>query len=178
MNHICLNTIIQCPKLQQQNGNISPWNFQWNMKQHVRKWSMRLRILKEPLSIIPNKWGIIFLTMKSKKKWVWKKCSKTQGPKEILREMDEGRLRSLENCFFFFFGIWLSQLSLTELTQLLAKFKCKGQNFGPPLLSFSLFFSFCFIFINFSFSINTIHLLLPLDFSSSSHHLFSQKTLF
>ena len=80
--------------------------------------------------------------------------------------------------FFFFFGIWLSQLSLTELTQLLAKFKCKGQNFGPPLRSFSLFFSFCFIFINFSFSINTIHLLLPLDFSSSSHHLFSQKTLF
>ena len=34
-------------------------------------------------------------------KWVWWKCSKTQGSKEILREMDEGRLRSLEKCFFF-----------------------------------------------------------------------------
>ena len=34
---------------------------------------------------------------------VWKKCSKIQGSKEILREMDEGRLRSLEKCFFFFF---------------------------------------------------------------------------
>ena len=34
---------------------------------------------------------------------VWKKCSKIQGSKEILREIDEGRLRSLEKCFFFFF---------------------------------------------------------------------------
>ena len=48
-----------------------------------------------------------------KEKWVWKwvppkmgvwqKCSKTQRSKEILREMDEGRLRSLEKCFVFFF---------------------------------------------------------------------------
>ena len=30
---------------------------------------------------------------------VWQKCSKTQGPKEILGEMDKGRLRSLEKCF-------------------------------------------------------------------------------
>ena len=32
---------------------------------------------------------------------VWKKCSKIQGSKEILREMDEGRLKSLEKCFFY-----------------------------------------------------------------------------
>ena len=31
---------------------------------------------------------------------VWQKCSRTQGSKKILREMDEGRLISLE--FFFF----------------------------------------------------------------------------
>ena len=31
---------------------------------------------------------------------VWKKCSRTQGSKEILREMDKGNLRSLEKCFF------------------------------------------------------------------------------
>ena len=31
---------------------------------------------------------------------VWQKCSKAQGSKEILREMDEGRSRSLEKCFF------------------------------------------------------------------------------
>ena len=40
--------------------------------------------------------------------------------------------------FFFFWG-WLSQLNLTELTQLLVEFKCGGWNFGPPLLCFSLF---------------------------------------
>ena len=33
-------------------------------------------------------------------KWVWQKCSRTQGSKEILREMSEGRLRSLEKFFF------------------------------------------------------------------------------
>ena len=32
---------------------------------------------------------------------VWQKCSRTQGSKEILREMSEGRLRSLENIFFW-----------------------------------------------------------------------------
>ena len=31
---------------------------------------------------------------------VWQKCSRTQGSKKILREMSEGRLRSLEKCFF------------------------------------------------------------------------------
>ena len=32
---------------------------------------------------------------------VWQKCSRTQGSKEILREMSEGRLRSLEKSFFW-----------------------------------------------------------------------------
>ena len=130
--------ITQCPKLQQPNDNISPWNFQWNMKQlfskqrnqrkthlgvYITIWSMGPRVLKKLILIMPIKCGIIFLTMKSKKrgslggrshldakkngfkKWVspkmgaWWKCSKTQGSKEILREMDEGRLRSLEKCF-------------------------------------------------------------------------------
>ena len=67
----------------QQNGNVSPSNFQWNMKQHfskqrnqrkthlgvhVRIWSMGFRVLKEPLLIMPIKCWIIFLTMKSKKR--------------------------------------------------------------------------------------------------------------
>ena len=34
---------------------------------------------------------------------VWPKCSRTQGSKEILREMSEERLRSLDKYFFFFF---------------------------------------------------------------------------
>ena len=34
---------------------------------------------------------------------VWQKCSRTQGSKEILREMSEERLRSLEKSFFFLF---------------------------------------------------------------------------
>ena len=39
--------------------------------------------------------------MVSPKVGVWQKCSRTQGSKEILREMSEGRLRSLEKLFFF-----------------------------------------------------------------------------
>ena len=80
--------------------------------------------------------------------------------------------------FFFFWG-WLSQLNLTPLTQLWLNLSVWGPKFHPPPhTSVSPSFLFCFIFINFSSSIGTIHLLLPLDFSSSSHHFFSQKTLF
>ena len=32
---------------------------------------------------------------------VWWKCSKTQGSKEILMEIDEGKLKSLEKCFLW-----------------------------------------------------------------------------
>ena len=39
-------------------------------------------------------------------------------------------------------------------------------------------FCFCFIFLHLSSSIVTIHYLLPLGFSSSSHHFFSQQILF
>ena len=100
---------------------------QWksHLDVYMRILSMGLWVLKKPLLIMPIKCWIIFLTMKSKKrgpigrrshvdaekngfkKWVspkmgvWQKCSKTQGSKEILREMDEGSLRSLEKCFFF-----------------------------------------------------------------------------
>ena len=35
------------------------------------------------------------------KKGVWWKCLKTQGSKEILMEMDKGKLRSLEKCFLW-----------------------------------------------------------------------------
>ena len=74
--------IIQCPKLQQPNDNISPLNFQWNMKQHFSKqrnqrkthlgvymtiWSMGPRVLKKPLLIMPIKCWIIFLTLKTEK---------------------------------------------------------------------------------------------------------------
>ena len=74
--------ITQCPKLQQPNDNIPPYNFQWNMKQHFSKqrnqrkthlgvyviiWSMGPRALKKTILIMPIKCGIIFLTMKSKK---------------------------------------------------------------------------------------------------------------
>ena len=70
-------------KLQQPNDNTSPWNFQWNMKQQFSKqrnqrkthigvymtiWSMGSRVLKKPILIMPIKCGIIFLTMKSKKR--------------------------------------------------------------------------------------------------------------
>ena len=84
-------------------------------------WSMGPRVLKKLILIMPIKYGIIFLTMKSKKrgsfggrshldakeKWVspkmgvWWKCSKTQGSKEILMEIDEGKLKSLEKCFLW-----------------------------------------------------------------------------
>ena len=90
-------------------------------------WEYGAWVLKEPLLIIPIKCWTIFLAIKSKKRrsigrrhvgakkrWVWKwvspkmgvwqKCSRTQGSKKILRETSEGRLRSLENFFFFFFG--------------------------------------------------------------------------
>ena len=126
----------QCPKSQQPNDNILPWNFQWNMKQHFFKqrnqrkthidvymtiWSMGHGVLKKPILIMPIKCGIIFLTMKSKKrgslggrshldakkngfhqKWVCgENAKKTQGSKEILMEMEEERLRSLEKCFLW-----------------------------------------------------------------------------
>ena len=41
------------------------------------------------------------LKMVSPKVGVWQKCSRTQGSKEILRVLSEGRLRSLEKLFFF-----------------------------------------------------------------------------
>ena len=69
-------------KRTQQNDNVSPLNFQWNMKQHFSKqrnqrkthldvhlriWSMGFRVLTELLFIMPIKCLIIFLIMKSKK---------------------------------------------------------------------------------------------------------------
>ena len=68
----------------QQNDNFLPSNFQWSLKQLFSKqrnpkknspwcpceriWSMGFRVLKEPLLIMPIKFWIIFLTMKSKKR--------------------------------------------------------------------------------------------------------------
>ena len=43
------------------------------------------------------------LKMGFTKNWCVAKVLKTQGSKEILREMDKGSLRSLEKFFFFFF---------------------------------------------------------------------------
>ena len=75
--------ITQCPKLQQPNDNISPSNFEWNMKQHFsmkrnqRKTHlgvyMTIRsigpsVLKKPMLIMPIKCGITFFTIKSKKR--------------------------------------------------------------------------------------------------------------
>ena len=81
-------------------------------------WSIGPRVLKKSVIIMPIKCWIIFLTMKNKKRGslegrshlVAKKIGftkngcvikmlKTQGSKEILIEMDEGTLRSLEKCF-------------------------------------------------------------------------------
>ena len=103
------------------NDNISPWNFQKNMQQHFSKqrnqrkthlgiymtiWSMGYRVLKKSIIIMPLKYWIIYLTMKSKKrrflggrshfdakkmgfgKWVspkmgvWLKCSKHKDLKK------------------------------------------------------------------------------------------------
>ena len=69
-------------KRTQQNDNVSPSNFQWNMKQHFSKqrnqrkthldvhlriWSMGFRVLTKLLFIMPIKCLIIFLITKSKK---------------------------------------------------------------------------------------------------------------
>ena len=81
-------------------------------------WSMGPRVLKKSIIIIPLKCWIIFLTIKRKKRRSFggripldakkmgftkngyvMKMLKTQGSKEILIEMDEGRSRSLEKCF-------------------------------------------------------------------------------
>ena len=77
------HTMPQTPTITQQNDNGLPSNFQWSMEQHfsrqinqikthldvhVRKWSMGLGVLKEPLLIMPIKCWIIFLAMKSKKR--------------------------------------------------------------------------------------------------------------
>ena len=69
-----------------------------------------------------------------------------------------------ENNFFF----W-------ELTQQLSCNFNVGAEFWPPIHLISLFSFFASSFITFSSSINTIHLLLPLDFSSSCHHFFYIK---
>ena len=51
-----------------------------------------------------------------------------------------------------------------------------GTNFGPHCLSLLSLFFFCFsLFLHHSSTIVTIHLLLPLEFSSSLHHFFSKK---
>ena len=64
-------------------------------------------------------------------------------------------------------GVWLSWLSnLLSLSV--------GGEFWPHFPCLTLFSS-SFIF---SSSIKTIHLLLPLDFSSSSHHFFYKKKYF
>ena len=72
-------SIIQCPQ-NFRSGNISPWNFQWNMQQHFSKqrnqrkthlgvhmtiWSMGPRVLKKSIIIILIKCWIIFVTMRS-----------------------------------------------------------------------------------------------------------------
>ena len=124
-------------------------------------WGMGPRVLKKPILIMPIKCGIIFLTMKSKRrgslggrshldakeKWVspkmdvWWKCSKTQGSKEMLMEMDEGELRSLEKCFLWEEMVkWTRWIVLME-EEKLVRMKQKrekgrnkevgGQNFGP-----------------------------------------------
>ena len=83
-------------------------------------WSMGPRVLKKSIIIMPIKCWIIFLTMKSKKRrslggrshfdvkkmgftknGCMMKMLKTQISKEILIEMDEGKLRSLEKCFLW-----------------------------------------------------------------------------
>ena len=85
----------------------------------MTKWSMGPRVLKKSIIIIPLKCWTIFLTMKSKKRSLGgrshldakkmgfvkngyvMKMQKTQGSKEILIEMDKGRLRSLEKWFLW-----------------------------------------------------------------------------
>ena len=89
-----------------------------NLGVYMTIWSMGPRVLKKSIIIMPIKCWIIFLTMKSKKRrslggrshldakkmgftknGCVMKMIKTQAIKEILIEMDEGRIRSLEKCF-------------------------------------------------------------------------------
>ena len=105
-------SIIQCPKFQQ--DHTTKWQcltiklsmkheatlFQTKKNQrkthldlHLRIWSMGLGVLKDPLLIIPFKWWMIYLAMRSEKRgsigrkwhfdamkrWVWKWVSPKMG---------------------------------------------------------------------------------------------------
>ena len=85
----------------------------------------------------------------------------------FLEEKKKKRRRKRKRIFFF----W-------ELTQQLSYFKCEEPNFGLHFSClFLFFFFFAFSFLHLSSIVVTIHLLLPLDFSSSPHHFLSQKLL-
>ena len=108
-----------------------------NLGVYMTIWNMGPRVLKKSIIIMPIKCWIIFLTMKSKKRrslggrsyldankmgftknGCVMKMLKTQAIKEILIEMDKGRIRSLEKCFFFFDhgAIWTMLVSYGILT--------------------------------------------------------------
>ena len=151
------------------NWHLKFWDFEtwrfwleiWNFKSEI----LKLRILKiKAWNFDHEIWGLDFLKTEdlSLKFGHWE-CG-------IENLEFERYLKTLKNIYFFFFLFWL--------TQLLAEFLVYGPKFWPLTSLFLPFFFFASSFINFSSSINTIHLLLPLDFSSSSHHFFSQKTLF
>ena len=79
----------------------------------------------------------------------------------------------------FFGGSWLSQ-QFDWVYSATCWVLSVGAEFLPPTLACISFFFFAFasFFIFSFFTINTIHLLLPLDFSSSPHYFFLKKTLF
>ena len=83
----------------------------------------------------------------------------------------ERYLKTLKNIFFFFFFF-------LGVDSALAEFKCVGLKFWPPHFLVSLFSFLLHLLSTFYSPIGTIHLLLPLDFSSLFHHFFLQKTFF
>ena len=76
-------------------------SYQSNARSYFLPWKVRKEDpLEEEDILVQREMG---LKMGFTKNWCVAKVLKTQGSKEILREMDKGSLRSLEKFFFFFF---------------------------------------------------------------------------
>ena len=79
-------------------------SFQSNVGSYFLPWKVRKEDpLEEEDMLVQRKDGF---ENGFHQKWVWQKCSRTQGSKEILREMSEGSLRSLEKFFFWEEMVW------------------------------------------------------------------------
>ena len=139
-------------------------------------WNMRFEFFLETKNLSFKNWAL--------RMWNWKFENenfvlKIWGLKEILKLwiwiFIFNPFQKKFHHFFFFLG-WLSQLNLTELTQLLVEFKCGGWNFGPPLLCFSLFSFFASPSSTFLPPLTLFIFFFPLIFFFISPFLFTKIT--